>query len=101
MPARSYALVSMVAPFFPGEAQKRFNASSTMVGLIIAAYPLAKLASAPYWAAMATRHGRMPIYCLGVCALKTNLLWFVFFTYNQSGWFVAHCLVLVGTFSAS
>jgi hypothetical protein len=70
----SKALIALVAPFFPGEAERRYGADSTMVGVIIAAYPLAMMLSAPLWSYLTPYAGRMYIYCAGVLTLALGVL---------------------------
>ena len=55
----------MVAPFFPVEAEKRFGAGATIVGLIMAAFPLTVMISAPLCTFLTARWGRLAVYCMG------------------------------------
>jgi MFS family permease len=65
-------LIAFVAPFFPLEAEKRYQASAAMVGLILAGYPLAVMVSAPFWAHLTPWLGRTYLYTIGSIILATG-----------------------------
>lgn len=63
----------MVAPFFPVEAEARYHASVSTIGLIFAAYPLAVGGSAPLWALAVPRLGRVRVYTLGTYVMAAGV----------------------------
>lgn len=68
----------MVAPFFPVEAEKRYLASATLVGLVIAAFPLTVMVCAPLWTFVTARLGRLAVYCIGQVLLSLGTMAFPF-----------------------
>jgi len=68
-----FALVSILGPFYPPYATSSpsLHASSFMVGLIFAAYPLAQILTAPVAGSLSARYGRLPT-CVGGLFLLTG-----------------------------
>jgi multidrug resistance protein len=59
---------AMVFPLIPFYAL-RFNASPTMIGLILSSFSLAQLVSAPIWGRVSDRYGRRPALLIGLAGL--------------------------------
>ena len=72
----------MVLPLLPFYATK-LGGSATMVGLLIAAFSLAQLASAPFWGGFSDRYGRRPALLAG---LVLSAIAYVIFAFAGSIW---------------
>jgi multidrug resistance protein len=70
----------MVLPLLPFYATK-LGGSATMIGLLIAAFSLAQLASAPFWGSFSDRYGRRPALLAG---LVLSAAAYVIFAYAGS-----------------
>ena len=57
--------LAMVIPLLPFYATK-LGASATIVGVLIAAFSIAQLASAPLWGKFSDRYGRRPALLAGL-----------------------------------
>jgi MFS family permease len=65
--------LAMVIPLLPFYATK-LGASATIVGVLIAAFSIAQLASAPLWGRFSDRYGRRPALLAGYTwACSTHL----------------------------
>lgn len=71
------ALVVPILPFYA----TRYGASASMVGVLVASFSVAQLASAPVWGRMSDRYGRRPAILAG---LVVSALAYVVFAFAQS-----------------
>jgi len=75
----------MVLPLMPLYA-KSLHASPTMVGLLVASFSVAQLASSPVWGRVSDRYGRRPVLLVGLAASAiayvvfgfASMLWLLF-----------------------
>ena len=75
----------MVLPLMPLYA-KSLHASPTMVGVLVASFSVAQLASSPVWGRVSDRYGRRPVLLVGLIASAiayvvfgfANALWLLF-----------------------
>jgi MFS family permease len=82
----------MVSAFFPLEAERRLQASPRVIGIIFAAFPFAVMVSAPAWALLTPRFGRIPIYMAGTCVMAAGMFWVASLQIRSS----ASSLILLG-----
>jgi MFS family permease len=71
------ALVVPILPFYA----TRYGASAFLVGLLVSAFSVAQLVSAPTWGRFSDRHGRRPVILLG---LVISALAYVVFAFAGS-----------------
>lgn len=64
---------AMVFPLIPFYAL-RFHSTPTTIGIILASFSLAQLASAPLWGRVSDRYGRRPALLIGLAALGFGYL---------------------------
>src|SRR5437870_12977555 len=69
--------LAMVIPLLPFYATK-LGASATIVGVLIAAFSLAQLASAPLWGNFSDRYGRRPALLAGLILSAIAYIIFAF-----------------------
>src|SRR6476620_750178 len=74
--------LAMVIPLLPFYATK-LGASASMVGVLIAAFSIAQLASAPLWGKFSDRYGRRPALLAG---LLVSAVAYVIFAYASTLW---------------
>src|SRR5436305_2941697 len=74
--------VLMIIPLMPFYA-KAFGASGFTVGLLVAAFAVAQLVSAPMWGRFSDRYGRRPALMVGLLA---SALAYIIFAYADSLW---------------
>ena len=74
--------LAMVIPLLPFYATK-LGASATIVGVLIAAFSIAQLASAPLWGRFSDRYGRRPALLAG---LIVSAIAYVIFAYASTLW---------------
>jgi multidrug resistance protein len=72
--------LAMIIPLLPFYATK-MGASATIVGVLIAAFSIAQLASAPLWGRFSDRYGRRPAL---LCGLLVSAVAYVIFAYASS-----------------
>jgi multidrug resistance protein len=72
----------MIIPLLPFYA-KHFGASGFMVGLLVSAFSIAQLLSAPMWGRFSDRYGRRPALLVG---LGASALAYVIFAFSNSLW---------------
>src|SRR2546428_12974302 len=72
--------LAMVIPLLPFYATK-LGASATIVGVLIAAFSIAQLASAPLWGRFSDRYGRRPALLAG---LIVSAIAYVIFAYPST-----------------
>lgn len=72
----------MIIPLLPFYA-KNFGASGFMVGLLVSAFAVAQLLSAPMWGRFSDRYGRRPALLVG---LGASALAYVIFAFSNSLW---------------
>src|SRR5437868_14608558 len=74
--------LAMIIPLLPFYATK-MGASATIVGVLIAAFSIAQLASAPIWGKFSDRYGRRPALLFG---LLVSAVAYGFFAFASSLW---------------
>src|SRR5213075_2569234 len=74
--------LAMIIPLLPFYATK-MGASATIVGVLIAAFSIAQLASAPLWGKFSDRYGRRPALLVG---LLISAVAYVIFAYASTLW---------------
>jgi MFS family permease len=74
-----FSMVLTQLPFYA----ERFGATASLVGVLIAAFALAQLASAPLWGRFSDRHGRRPVI---LCGLAASAVAFLVFGLASSLW---------------
>ncbi|HEV7836936.1 MAG TPA: MFS transporter, partial [Gemmatimonadaceae bacterium] len=84
--------LAMVIPLLPFYATK-LGASASMVGVLIAAFSIAQLASAPLWGRFSDRYGRRPALIAG---LLISAVAYVIFAYASTLWLLLLCRVVQG-----
>jgi multidrug resistance protein len=67
----------MVIPLLPFYAE-RFGATSAEIGILIGAFSVAQLVSAPLWGRLSDRHGRRPTLLAGLLLSAASYLVFAF-----------------------
>ena len=72
----------MILPLLPFYAET-LGASGFVIGLLISAFSIAQLISAPLWGRLSDRHGRRPVL---VFALAISAVSYVVFAFAQSLW---------------
>ena len=83
---------AMVFPLIPFYAL-RFDASPTMIGLILSSFSLAQLVSAPIWGRVSDRYGRRPALLIGLAGLG---LGYVIVGFATSMWVLLLARVVQG-----
>jgi multidrug resistance protein len=84
--------LAMVIPLLPFYATK-LGASATIVGVLIAAFSIAQLASAPLWGRFSDRYGRRPALLAG---LLVSAIAYVIFAYASTLWLLLLSRVVQG-----
>jgi multidrug resistance protein len=84
--------LAMIIPLLPFYATK-MGASATIVGVLIAAFSIAQLASAPLWGRFSDRYGRRPALLAG---LIISAVAYVIFAYAGSLWLLLISRVVQG-----
>lgn len=84
--------LAMVFPLLPFYATK-LGASATLVGVLIAAFSIAQLASAPLWGRFSDRYGRRPALLSG---LIVSAIAYVVFAYASTLWLLLLSRVVQG-----
>jgi multidrug resistance protein len=84
--------LAMVIPLLPFYATK-LGASATIVGVLIAAFSIAQLASAPLWGHFSDRYGRRPALLAG---LLVSAVAYVIFAYASTLWLLLLSRVVQG-----
>lgn len=84
--------LAMVIPLLPFYATK-LGASATIVGVLIAAFSIAQLASAPLWGRFSDRYGRRPALLVG---LLISAVAYVIFAYASTLWLLLLSRVVQG-----
>jgi multidrug resistance protein len=84
--------LAMVIPLLPFYATK-LGASATIVGVLIAAFSIAQLASAPLWGRVSDRYGRRPALLAG---LLVSAVAYVIFAYASTLWLLLASRIVQG-----
>src|SRR3982074_790363 len=84
--------LAMIIPLLPFYATK-LGASATTVGVLIAAFSIAHLASAPLWGRFSDRYGRRPALLAG---LLVSAVAYVIFAYASTLWLLLLSRVVQG-----
>src|SRR5438552_5464861 len=84
--------LAMVIPLLPFYATK-LGASATIVGVLIAAFSIAQLASAPLWGRFSDRYGRRPALLAG---LIVSAIAYVIFAYASTLWLLLLSRIVQG-----
>lgn len=84
--------LAMVIPLLPFYATK-LGASATTVGILIAAFSIAQLASAPLWGRFSDRYGRRPALIAG---LLISAVAYIIFAYAATIWLLLISRVVQG-----
>jgi multidrug resistance protein len=84
--------LAMIIPLLPFYATK-MGASATIVGVLIAAFSIAQLASAPVWGRFSDRYGRRPALLAG---LLVSAVAYVFFAYASTLWLLLLSRIIQG-----
>src|SRR6478752_2994341 len=84
--------LAMIIPLLPFYATK-LGASATIVGVLIAAFSIAQLASAPLWGKFSDRYGRRPALLAG---LIISAFAYVIFAYSSTLWLLLISRVVQG-----
>jgi MFS family permease len=84
--------LAMIIPLLPFYATK-LGASATTVGVLIAAFSIAQLASAPLWGRFSDRYGRRPALLAG---LLVSAVAYVIFAYASTLWLLLLSRVVQG-----
>jgi multidrug resistance protein len=84
--------LAMVIPLLPFYATK-LGASASIVGVLIAAFSIAQLASAPLWGRFSDRYGRRPALLAG---LLISAVAYVIFAYAITLWLLLLCRIVQG-----
>src|SRR3954467_5157724 len=84
--------LAMIIPLLPFYATK-MGASATVVGVLIAAFSIAQLASAPLWGKFSDRYGRRPALLAG---LLVSAVAYVIFGYASTLWLLLLSRIVQG-----
>ena len=84
--------LAMIIPLLPFYATK-LGASASVVGVLIAAFSIAQLASAPLWGRFSDRYGRRPALLVG---LLISALAYVIFAFASTLWLLLLSRVVQG-----
>jgi multidrug resistance protein len=84
--------LAMIIPLLPFYATK-LGASATLVGILIAAFSIAQLASAPLWGLFSDGYGRRPALLVG---LLISAVAYVIFAYASTLWLLLLSRVVQG-----
>ena len=84
--------LAMIIPLLPFYATK-LGASATVVGILIAAFSIAQLASAPLWGRFSDHYGRRPALLVG---LLISAVAYVIFAYASTLWLLLLSRVVQG-----
>jgi multidrug resistance protein len=84
--------LAMVIPLLPFYATK-LGASATIVGVLIAAFSIAQLASAPLWGKFSDRYGRRPALLAG---LLVSAVAYIIFAYASTLWLLLLSRIVQG-----
>jgi multidrug resistance protein len=84
--------LAMIIPLLPFYATK-MGASATIVGILIAAFSIAQLASAPLWGRFSDRYGRRPALLVG---LLVSAVAYVIFAYASTLWLLLLSRIVQG-----
>ena len=84
--------LAMIIPLLPFYATK-LGASATVVGVLIAAFSIAQLASAPLWGRFSDRYGRRPALLAG---LLVSAVAYMIFAYASTLWLLLLSRVVQG-----
>ena len=84
--------LAMIIPLLPFYATK-LGASATIVGILIAAFSIAQLASAPLWGRFSDHYGRRPALLVG---LLISAIAYVIFAYASTLWLLLLSRVVQG-----
>jgi len=84
--------LAMIIPLLPFYATK-MGASATIVGVLIAAFSIAQLASAPIWGRFSDRYGRRPALLAG---LIISAVAYVIFAYASTLWLLLLSRIVQG-----
>ncbi|HEY1951395.1 MAG TPA: MFS transporter [Gemmatimonadaceae bacterium] len=84
--------LAMIIPLLPFYATK-LGASATIVGVLIAAFSIAQLASAPLWGKFSDRYGRRPALLAG---LLISAVAYIIFAYASTLWLLMLSRVVQG-----
>src|SRR3954464_1535963 len=84
--------LAMIIPLLPFYATK-LGASATIVGVLIAAFSIAQLASAPLWGHFSDSYGRRPALLVG---LLVSAVAYVIFAYASTLWLLLLSRVVQG-----
>ncbi len=84
--------LAMIIPLLPFYATE-MGASATVVGVLIAAFSIAQLASAPLWGRFSDRYGRRPGLLVG---LLVSAVAYVIFAYASTLWLLLISRVVQG-----
>ena len=107
---RSLALLATVAtgitttiaqPFFPQDAQDRFGASATAVGLVAAGCPAAQVVSTPVWTLLMGAVGRRWTLLLGCLVSTAGTVTFALAPLGVRGLLLGRVLMGVGSQGAN
>jgi len=82
----------MVFPLFPFYASK-FGANGFKVSMLITAFAVMQLVSAPLWGRVSDRYGRKPALIIG---LTGSAISYVVFAYANSYWMLLACRLIQG-----
>lgn len=84
--------LAMIIPLLPFYATK-MGASATIVGILIAAFSIAQLASAPIWGRFSDHYGRRPALLAG---LLVSAVAYVIFAYASTLWLLLLSRIVQG-----
>src|SRR5438874_4820759 len=84
--------LAMIIPLLPFYATK-MGASATIVGVLIAAFSVAQLVSAPLWGRVSDRYGRRPALLAGLSASAAA---FAVFGFANAVWLLFVCRLVQG-----
>jgi MFS family permease len=84
--------VLMIIPLYPFYAE-RFGASGFEIGVIVAAFSVAQLLSAPVWGRVSDRYGRKPALLIG---LGASVVAYIVFAFANSVWMLILSRVIQG-----
>jgi MFS family permease len=84
--------VLMIIPLYPFYAE-RFGASGFEIGVIVAAFSVAQLLSAPVWGRVSDRYGRKPALLIGLWA---SVAAYIVFAFANSVWMLVLSRIIQG-----